>query len=106
MLSTFLLSALLFTTYSCSSDQIVPKYSINNEEQRILSRTPDCNTDVSEQVKVKVSERDHIPLNQILTSTYYGTTTQGYCEYRLTTMFDGNKVFYVTGIIGDEVEGF
>lgn len=101
-----ILSVLFFiSSYSCTSEYVFPKEAKNNENTRILPRTPDCNIDVSQQVKVKVSERDHILLSEILTCYFYGTTTEGYCEYRLTTQYDGPKVYIVTSIIGDDVEG-
>ena len=95
----------LITMYSCSNDNILPNKGVS-EEQRISQRTPDCNVDVSEQVKVKVSERDDIPLTEILSSTYISTTTEGYCLYQVETRYDGTKWYHVTGIIGDEVEGW
>jgi len=56
-------------------------------------------------VKVKVSQRDNIPLAEIETCSYFGQTLQGFWEYRLTTMYNGPKIYTVIEIIADDFEG-
>ncbi len=100
----FFFSILLMTVSSCSEELAFPTAENQSIDSHITSRT---DGPVSTQViKQKVSVRDNIPLNEILTCYYYGQTDQGYYEYRLTTQYNGPKVYFVTQIIGDINDGF
>ena len=100
------LLAIVFISFNaCSEEQVVPVTDSSFRDAKINFRSSDP-TDQAEAVKVKVSKRDNIPYIEILTSNYYGQTINGYWEYRLTTLHDGNKIFIVTSIIGDDIEGY
>ena len=95
------LFVVLFLT-SCSTELATPT-PIGIEENRVTARTDFSG--LEEQVKVKVAERDNISVSAILTCYYYGETSEGYGRYHLTTNV-GFKMYTVTGIIGDDIEGW
>ncbi|MEP7198143.1 MAG: hypothetical protein ABI851_16615 [Saprospiraceae bacterium] len=97
------LSIIFLSFFACSEDLVVPNGELISSDLQISSRTEGPVS--TELIKQKVSVRDNIPLVQILTCTYYGQTAQGYWEYRLTTQYNGPKIYTVTKIIGDEVDG-
>ncbi len=106
--STFfygILLAILVTSFNaCTEELVVPNAEIASNDMQLKNRTDgpvSCTV-----IKQKVSDRDNIPLSQILTCSYYGQTTQGYWEYHLTTAYNGPKIYTVTSIIGDVNEGF
>ncbi|MBK9982552.1 MAG: hypothetical protein IPP15_09015 [Saprospiraceae bacterium] len=98
-----LLAILASSFNACTEELVVPNAEIASKEIRIKSRT-DGPVSI-ELIKQKVSTRDNIPLSQILTCSYYGQTNLGFWEYHLTTQYDGPKIYIVTKIIGDEIEG-
>ena len=100
-----LLSILVFSIISCAEEQVRPVFSLPTIDHNLNFRGFDP-TDRAESVKVNVAKRDNIPLIQILSSYYYGQTLDGFWEYRLTTMSSGNKTFILTGIIGEDNEGY
>lgn len=92
---------LAFST-SCSTDLVVPAND-QIENKNIISRTDYSGLEA--QVKAKIADRDHISVNDV--STYYdGTNTQGYGRYPYTTSIPTSGIFTVTGIIGDDIEGW
>ena len=100
-----LLAIAFISTNACSEEQVIPIADVSIQDAKINFRGYDP-TNRAESVKTNVSIRDHIPLIEILTSYYYGQTPDGYWEYRLTTLHNGNKVFILTAIIGEENEGY
>ncbi len=102
---TSILTIIFMSFIACSEEQVVPVSTslVTNHQLNFRSLDP---TDRSETVKVNVAKRDNIPLIEILTCSYYGQTLNGYWEYKLTTLNNGNKTFILTGIIGDENEGY
>lgn len=99
---TLLITVILFTINSCNQEGVTPQVKIQDSKITVRTEGP-----VSpEIIKQKVSDRDNIPIEQILTCIYYGQTPQGYWEYHLTTMFDGPKIYTITSIIGDVNDGF
>lgn len=90
-------------SFSCSEEQVFPELKQEVVEEKLTSRTTGNNCEQC--VRIKVSQRDHIPLAQILTCTFYGMTPQGHYEWHLTTIHNGPKIFIVTSIIGDDCEG-
>jgi hypothetical protein len=92
----------LVITTSCSTDLVVPAND-QSQNKNIISRTD--YSGLEEQVKAKIADRDHISINDVF--TYYdGTTTQGYGKYPYTTTIPTSGVYTVTGIIGDDIEGW
>ncbi len=97
--------AILYISASgCTEDQVTPASDFPSKDLNISFRSDGPVS--SGIIKQKVSDRDNIPLVQILTCSYYGQTTQGYWEYHLTTQYDGPKIYTVTNIIGDVNDGF
>lgn len=95
---------LLFSSSACTKEQVMPVPDEYNKESPISFRT---DGPVNPQlVKMKVSQRDNIPLLQIETCSYYGQTIQGFWEYHLTTTNNGPKIYTVIQIIGDDCDGF
>ena len=98
-----LVAILFFSVNACTEEHATPGYNQFNQEGQIKGRT-DGPVNI-QLVKLKVANRDNIPLEQILTCFYFGQTTQGYWEYHLNTMYDGLKIYIVTQIIGDDFDG-
>ena len=110
---------ILFISFNaCSEEQAMPVPGKPNKDSHITIRTEgsanggsdnggsDNGGPVNPQlVKVKVSQRDNIPLAEIETCSYFGQTLQGFWEYRLTTMYNGPKIYTVIEIIADDFEG-
>lgn len=98
------MSILFISVSGCTEDQVIPASDFLSKDLKISFRAdgPVSN----EGIKQKVSDRDNIPLVQILTCSYNGQTTQGYWEYHLTTLYNGPKIYTVTKIIGDTNDGF
>ena len=95
---------MFFYISACVEEQIQPSREIIVEGNKIGIRSDGpINIQI---IKEKVSERDQIPIDQILTCYYFGQTSQGYWEYHLTTFYNGPKIYTVTQIIGDTTEGF
>lgn len=94
----------VISTWACSHEQVTPVDENQYEEQKIEIRTD--LTSLANEVKIEVSQRDNIPVDQITGSYYFGKTTEGYYEYRLQTSQNGPKVYFVIGIIGEEIEGY
>lgn len=88
---------------SCSQELVTPE-KVTFENSKINSRTDFSG--LENQVKAKIAERDHIDISDVLTCYYDGTTTQGYGLYNYSTNIPSSGVFTVTGIIGDDVEGW
>ena len=87
---------------ACSTELASPQpYPLDQEQ--IKYRTDF--TGLEDQVKVKVAERDQISINSITSCYYYTTTSEGYGRYHFTTN-TGFGIYTVTGIIGDEIEGW
>ncbi|HZV70200.1 MAG TPA: hypothetical protein VFG10_11680 [Saprospiraceae bacterium] len=99
----FLLSAFLLLFILVHLNKVVLTSINQGKDLKITVRND--GTACAATVRESVSKRDNIPVEQILTCYYYGQTTQGYFEYRFTTMYNGPGVYYV-GIIGDCNEGF
>lgn len=97
------LFVLLILTSSCSSDQGLFTSSDLSENTRLDYRSDYSGLEVL--VKIKISARDNIPTTSILTCTYLGLSTDGYGKYTFTTATTTGN-YFVTGIIGDEIEGF
>lgn len=95
-----LLTAFFITCYGCSQEQEITNTNTVKSETKIGQRTG-C-TDFADLVKERVSERDHIPLEQIYGCYYYGPYPGGYCEYHCTTFSSGTPIY----IIGDDSEGW
>ena len=94
---------LFFSFNACTEEQAMPVSDKTYQELQIKMRT---DGPVSIQlIKQKVSNRDHIPIGQILDCYYYGQTSQGYWEYHISTINDGPKIYIVTQIIGEDCEG-
>lgn len=94
--------SLLTTMSSCSSDLATPM------QDQIDKKEITVRTDFSgyeEQVKVKVAERDNITVSSINNCYYYGLTQEGYGRYHFSTSL-GFGIYTVTGIIGDDIDGF
>ena len=92
-------------TYSVAgTNEKITVLSSSNLEKTLDVECPDL-TGYEEQVKVKISERDHISVNSILTCYFYGYTTECYGRYNFTTALNSGQ-FHVTAIIEDDVEGF
>ncbi len=104
LLYAALLAILFITVNACSEEQVVPVSGQSHKDLQITVRT-DGPIGI-ERIIERVSQRDNIPIDQILTCYYYGQTLQGYYEYRLTTLYNGSKVYIVTEIIGEEYEGY
>lgn len=85
-----------FTT-SCMQEQVSPA----RNELRINGRSD--YSGLEEYVKIKVSERDQIPVSSILTCVYEGITSEGFGKYTYTTS-DYSGIYLITGIIGEEID--
>ncbi len=93
----------LISFNACTEELVAPMHNTPGKNLLVTART---SGPVSIQlVKLKVSLRDHIPIEEILTCSYIGETTQGFWEYHLTTLNNGPKIYVVTQIIGDDFEG-
>ena len=102
---SLLIAACIFAVFaltpSCSSELATP-VSIENEQ--IKTRTDFSG--LEGQVKLKIAERDHISVGAITSCYYDGTTTEGYGRYPFTTSIPTSGIYVVTGIIGDDIEGW
>ena len=128
ILSSAYVVVLLVLLNGCSEEQVMPVPGEHNKDSHITIRTEASANGGSDNggsnnggsnnggsvnegpvnphlVKVKVSQRDNIPLDQIETCFYYGQTILGFWEYHLTTLYDGPKVYIVIEIIGDDCDG-
>src|SRR5688500_13539163 len=103
LLAACLLVVFTFTP-ACSVDETVTPASIETLDSKVLPRTDFSG--LQSQVKAKVAERDNISVSAITSCTYQGTTTEGYGRYDFTTSIPTFGSYFVTGIIGDEIEGF
>ncbi len=103
LLFVVLLVFLFLSVSSCYEEQVVPSSEVTSTDLEITIRTDGPISPAL--VKQKVATRDNIPLIQILTCSYFGQTTQGYWEYHITTLYNGPKIYIVTKIIGDDIEG-
>ena len=101
-ISTLLVCSLFLTFTSCSHEQVMPIPPIDETNLRINQRSDFSGREA--QVKVKVSQRDGIPINAILTCTYMGLTAEGYGRYHFTTNV-APGIYLVTAIIGDDIDG-
>src|SRR5687768_10586446 len=94
---------LLFAIASCSTDLASPQPIDQTDIMQINSRTDFSGLEA--QVQNKIASRDQIAADNV--STHYdGTTSQGYGKYPYTTTIPSSGIFIVTGIIGDDVEGW
>lgn len=102
---SFLFTACILAAFafapSCSSDLASP---VALENAQIKARTDFSG--LEEQVKMKIAERNHISVSAITSCYYDGTTTEGYGRYPFTTSVPTSGIFVVTGIIGDDIEGW
>lgn len=88
---------------SCSTDLAVPDSNGQIENKEISSRTDFSGLEA--QVRNKIAARDQIAADNV--STHYdGTTSEGYGKYPYVTTIPTSGIFIVTGIIGDDVEGW
>jgi hypothetical protein len=96
-----LFSSLFLTITSCSPEQVLPipsQYELDSE----ISTRADF-SGLEEKVKIKISEKYSIPVSEIRSCYYDGTTPEGWGRYPFTTTkFAG--IFYVKGIIGEDIE--
>jgi len=100
---SILLCGLLAYTLSCSNEQALPNPTLQkNDELKVIARTDGDCIYYADTVKVRVAERDHIPIQNITGCYYYGPYINGDCEFRCTTINYGTPVY----IIGDDYEGF
>ena len=104
VLLTGSLLVVLSLTPACSVDEIVNPASVETVDGKIHSRTDFSG--LQAQVKEKVAERDNISTSVITSCYYYGATSEGYGRYDFTTSIPTSGSYFVTGIIGDEIEGF
>lgn len=93
---------LLISLNSCSADLATPVQD-QLDKKEITVRTDFSGYE--EQVKEKVAERDNISVSSITNCYYYGLTQEGYGRYHFSTSL-GFGIYTVTGIIGDDVEGW
>lgn len=103
--SSLLLYACLMAAFllpSCSQELVSPEEV--QIEKRVTSRTDFSG--LENQVKIKIAERDRIEISQITLCYYDGATAQGYGLYNYSTNIPSSGVYTVTGIIGDDVEGW
>ena len=104
--STVLYCSLFFLfciTASCSTDLASPQSADQIENKQINDRTDFSGLEA--QVRNKIAARDQISADIVFTH-YDGTTSQGYGKYPYTTLVPSSGIFIVTGIIGDDVEGW
>ena len=97
-----MLALLIFTTPSCSTELVQPE-DVSVENQKINQRTDFSGYE--NQVKLKVAQRDQISVSSINSCYYYGQTAEGYGRYHFSTNL-GFGIYTVTGIIGDDIDGF
>src|SRR3989337_349214 len=88
---------------SCSTELASPE-ELSIENLKINSRTDFSGYE--SQVRVKVAERENISQSAILTCDYEGTNAQGHGIYKFTTSVPSFGTYTVTGIIGDDIEGW
>src|SRR5687767_14201453 len=94
----FCLFSLVATTTSCTMEQVVTPET-TEIEAKINPRTDFSG--LEDKVKVKVAERYHISISELLTCYYDGITPEGYGRYRYTTAtYPG--IYIVTVFIGEE----
>jgi hypothetical protein len=100
-LSMVVLVVGLSLTTSCTFEQVTPA-SVEMEDQ-IQSRTDFSG--LEDIVKLKIADRDKISVESITSCTFICSTAQGYGRYDFTsTSISGT--YFITGIIGDDYEGF
>lgn len=92
---------LIAFTPACTTELVQPE--TDSPKYKITTRGDFSG--LEDQVKIKVSQRDGIPVSSILTCYYYGQTSEGYGRYHFTTN-TGFGIYTVTGIIGDDIEGW
>lgn len=94
----------LSLTSSCSFEQATP-ISAEGHEKQITTRTEGAYSGLEDVVREKVSVKYSIPENDITSVTYLMETAQGWGRYSWTST--GSSGFYtITGIIGDDYDGF
>jgi hypothetical protein len=102
-LGVLIVFVLTISFSGCSEEQALPSGDQQVEEVKITFRT--IGPVSTSLVKKKVSERDNIPLEEILTCTFTCETPEGFWKYSLTTLNNGPKIYIVTQIIGDDCDG-
>ena len=102
LLTASLLVVLSFAP-ACSTDEAVSPAS-EMRDSKVLPRVDFSGLEA--QVKLKIAERDNLSTSVFTSCYYYGTTSEGYGRYDFTTSIPTSGSFFVTGIIGDEIEGF
>ncbi|MEO8666744.1 MAG: hypothetical protein ABI462_14730 [Ignavibacteria bacterium] len=98
------LAVIVLSLSACYEELVLPSTERTSSDLPIITRSDGGSVNPA-LVKQKVATRDNIPLSQILTCSNFGQTTQGYWEYHLTTQYNGPKIYVVTKIIGEDVEG-
>lgn len=103
LLTASLLVVLSFAP-ACTTDEVVNPTSAELRDSKVLPRADFSGLEA--QVKLKIAERDNLSTSVITSCYYYGTTSEGYGQYNFTTSIPTSGSYFVTGIIGDEIEGF
>ena len=92
-----------FTT-SCTTEEVVTPVSQISIDDNIKPRTDFSGLEI--QVKKELTQRYNISTSAITSCYFHSTTSEGYGRYDYTTSMPSSGSFFVTGIIGDEIEGF
>lgn len=101
-LTMCVLVACLTLTSSCTQEQVIPA-SQSQEEISLQARTDFSG--LEDIVIKKIAERENISESSITYCAFIMTTAQGYGRYDFTAgTLSGS--YFITGIIGDDYEGF